>query len=147
MPLYVCYDEIEERQIWGAHGGIRVTHILLRCVSLHRLPFSFVVFMAWQTADGVTLFHATLQPTTSSFANANLSVPSSDVALEDTTGELDHAGTSRSPSLTKELPPPPLYMLHHQGSFHSQRSQTPTAHYRVLIDQSFIHDDASSTTS
>ena len=40
------------------------------------------------------------------FANASLSVPSSDGALDGTTGEMDRAGTSHSPSPTKDLPPP-----------------------------------------
>ena len=40
------------------------------------------------------------------FANASLSWPSSDGALDGTTGEMDRAGTSHSPSPTKDLPPP-----------------------------------------
>ena len=41
-----------------------------------------------------------------SFANASLSVPSSDSAVDDTAGEMVLAGTSHSPSSTKDLPPP-----------------------------------------
>ena len=114
-------------------------------VSLHRLSFSFVVFMAWQTADGKNLFHTTLQPKISPFANSNLSVPSSDVALDGTVGELDRASTPRSPSLAKELPLPPSICFT-IGVFSFAKIVNPTAHYRALIDQFFTHDDASSTT-
>ena len=89
----------------------------------------------------------TLQPTTSSFANANLSVPSSDVALDGTAGELDRADTSRSPSLTKVLPLPSSMSFTIMGLFIRKDRKPPTAHYRALIDQFFIHDNASSITS
>ena len=51
----------------GAHrrDHADTAHYLLKvCASLHRLPYSFLILMAWRVADGASLFYTTPQPTT-----------------------------------------------------------------------------------
>ena len=71
--------------------------MLRQCVSHHKLPLLFLIFMAWQAAEGIASFTRHRSRQHSSCVNANLSVLYPGYTRDHTAGELQtpHAHRAR----------------------------------------------------
>ena len=137
-PLDGCSYLWRQREVnWGLHE--RIIEMLRRCVSHHKPPLLFLIFMAWQTAEGIASFTRHRSRQRSSCVNANLSVLNPGYARDHTAGELTEPDKRPTPAA--------LYTSHPRVFSFEKRSQTSNALCRALIDQFFTHVDASPTST